>query len=368
MRISGNIRTTIKSRQRLLVVVTISAIFISTITGLLLYFGNTESSIGAEKDDPINPGKIITQFNWKNDDPLKADIGESAISINKDVSAGHTADPIYGGLAPASTAKDIRLVLKANDQYNSSGIDISINFRTDEIPGGSFYSRGSYFNFGIRKGALAVTYTLKNVEGKERTFTEISNYEIPLDSKFRAYRFLYTEWSGKLELFVNNVNVWSKQHAPGQNLVWKNSEDIVIGRNIYGLRNGGAVLDDLVIKSTYKQQDLPMSLLGFLTEIEDLQVKLTWITRSESDNKGFTIERSIDAVTFTQIGFVKGAGNSNVVQVYTFNDLKPISGLAYYRLKPLNYSGDNAVLPLVAQKYKSDDKQKASIKSKVTNP
>jgi hypothetical protein len=142
------------------------------------YFGNSEQSIGQTNEDPINPGKIICKFTWKYDDPLRADIGNSAKSINANVLSGHAADVVEGGLEPVAAGKDIKLVINPSPELNAAGIDISVKYRADEIPGGSFYSRGTSFIFGIRKGALAITYTLKSDDGRERTFSEITNYEI----------------------------------------------------------------------------------------------------------------------------------------------------------------------------------------------
>jgi hypothetical protein len=65
---------------------------------------------------------------------------------------------------------------------------------------------------------------------------------------------------------------------------------------------------------------------------------LKWTTASETNNKGFHIERSNDASTWETIGFVKGAGNSQQRLTYSFTDNTPLS-ISYYRLRQEDNDG-----------------------------
>ena len=65
---------------------------------------------------------------------------------------------------------------------------------------------------------------------------------------------------------------------------------------------------------------------------------LSWTTSSESQNKGFYIERSTDGVHFEKIGFLVGNGTTNIRKDYSFKDETP-NGLVYYRLKQLDFDG-----------------------------
>lgn len=84
---------------------------------------------------------------------------------------------------------------------------------------------------------------------------------------------------------------------------------------------------------------LPIELLSFTGKAEQVGNLLEWITASEIDNEGFLLESSEDAITFTAIGEIAGAGNSNVEVNYSFLDRNVISGTTYYRLKQMDYSG-----------------------------
>ena len=84
---------------------------------------------------------------------------------------------------------------------------------------------------------------------------------------------------------------------------------------------------------------LPVSLLDFSAEQENDHVFLQWYTASETNNDYFTVERSVEGSSWTVIGTVRGAGNSNSVLSYELIDEHPFSGLSYYRLRQTDYDG-----------------------------
>lgn len=86
-------------------------------------------------------------------------------------------------------------------------------------------------------------------------------------------------------------------------------------------------------------------------------VKLNWQTAGENEVDFFTIENSIDGVTFEKLTVVDGSGNSSSAKEYSFVDENPIEGLSYYRLCQTNLDGDIRVLKIVAVQFydHSDD-------------
>lgn len=89
-----------------------------------------------------------------------------------------------------------------------------------------------------------------------------------------------------------------------------------------------------------QQTPLPVDLLDFTaTYTEENEVKLVWITASEINNDYFTIERSPNAETYQVVEKVKGAGTTNVKQVYEATDETPCEGLCYYRLTQTDLDG-----------------------------
>ena len=74
------------------------------------------------------------------------------------------------------------------------------------------------------------------------------------------------------------------------------------------------------------------------------KVLLEWYTASESNNKGFNIERAVyqsnnNLLKFEKIGFVNGNGTTSLPKKYVFDDA-PLGGKKFvYRLKQVNYDG-----------------------------
>jgi Secretion system C-terminal sorting domain len=84
---------------------------------------------------------------------------------------------------------------------------------------------------------------------------------------------------------------------------------------------------------------LPIELIHFEGSKREGQNLLTWATASETQNKGFDIERSTYGSRFEKIGFVAGNGTTSKTQRYTFKDDKSPNGVTYYRLKQLDFDG-----------------------------
>lgn len=84
---------------------------------------------------------------------------------------------------------------------------------------------------------------------------------------------------------------------------------------------------------------LPVSWLSFTAELmESNEVVLEWETGSELNNDHFIIEKSNGEGGFNEIGMVYGAGNSNVINEYSFIDTD-VEKHNYYRLKQVDYNG-----------------------------
>ncbi len=91
---------------------------------------------------------------------------------------------------------------------------------------------------------------------------------------------------------------------------------------------------------------LPVMLLSFDAEkYQSNFSRLIWKTSSEINTHHFDIERSIDAIHFTQVGSVNSAGNSSVLKTYMYTDKSPNAGFNYYRLKQVDVNGKYVYTP-----------------------
>ncbi len=84
---------------------------------------------------------------------------------------------------------------------------------------------------------------------------------------------------------------------------------------------------------------LPVELFSFTAKKLENDVKLDWITASEENNSGFSIERKTAQEEWTEIGFVEGNGTTSEFSTYDFLDTNPASGNNYYRLKQIDFDG-----------------------------
>ncbi|MEL6697213.1 MAG: T9SS type A sorting domain-containing protein [Bacteroidota bacterium] len=71
----------------------------------------------------------------------------------------------------------------------------------------------------------------------------------------------------------------------------------------------------------------------------DGYVQLEWTTLTESNNAKFNIMRSIDGMSWANVGSIKGAGNSTATQSYEFADYGTTIGKYFYRIQQVDFNG-----------------------------
>lgn len=84
---------------------------------------------------------------------------------------------------------------------------------------------------------------------------------------------------------------------------------------------------------------LPVSLISFSAKAEEGRVSLNWATASELNFDHFSVERSLDAKSFAEIGKVTGHGTTDIRHDYSFEDISPLNQKLYYRLKTVDFDG-----------------------------
>jgi hypothetical protein len=83
---------------------------------------------------------------------------------------------------------------------------------------------------------------------------------------------------------------------------------------------------------------IPVELTLFKVKAEGNSVNLTWSTATETNNKGFEVERKSGEL-FESIAFVDGFGTTTESKNYSFTDNNLASGTFVYRLKQIDYDG-----------------------------
>ncbi|MFA7359694.1 MAG: T9SS type A sorting domain-containing protein [Candidatus Kapaibacterium sp.] len=86
---------------------------------------------------------------------------------------------------------------------------------------------------------------------------------------------------------------------------------------------------------------LPVQLASFIGNVENKRdVKLTWKTETEINNRGFELERKFSDGTWSKVGYIDGKGTTNTPVDYRFEDRKLNSGKYNYRLKQIDNNGN----------------------------
>lgn len=149
----------------------------------------------------------------------------------------------------------------------------------------------------------------------------------------------------------------------GKNILYGNIQESNVydlynntGNLIYAQNNDWRVYDSLsieqhivhqadssiygLVKFTPFSQFIPVELVSFEAKSNSSTVSLLWQTATETNNKGFVVERSYsNKKSWQQVGFVNGKGTSTEKQNYKFEDKKVNAGLIYYRLKQIDFDG-----------------------------
>ena len=303
------------------------------------------------QEDAINSGETIIQLHWDNASIENKLLFDQILSISKDAYFKENKNG-FSGIAAGSKGKDLDIVLKQTDLLNEDGLDLSLDLSKQEEDG-YFFSRGSSFQFGFDKKGIVIRYELTAANGKSY-FIE-NNIECELiNNKNYNCRFLYTPQTGKGEVFINKILIWSNQAAPNCRLTWKDKTNLVIGKNINGNGKDLALLNNIVIKKTGKSNTSPMDLLGFTADLKGNEVEIQWYTAKENGTDYFKIEKSFDTKEYQEVGRVKAAGISSGLKTYTLKDSNPNTGISYYRIALNNNTNKSIWLPVIALKIKPE--------------
>ncbi len=107
------------------------------------------------------------------------------------------------------------------------------------------------------------------------------------------------------------------------------------------INRDGWYLDDIgVVYYTL----IPVELSSFTASSDKEKVSLIWKTSTETNNKGFELQRASGTGShrtsqFTTIGFVPGSGTTTEPSSYSFVDNAPLQGKSIYRLKQIDFNG-----------------------------
>jgi hypothetical protein len=194
------------------------------------------------------------------------------------------------------------------------------NFKAEYVHAG--YPQRSIASEEIKEVSTVEHWLLNRVSGTNADSVQVSLYY------YNRGRSGITD-----ESFLRVVNY----QAEG----WQNLGPVVQGPNFITTARKHGSFSPLTFGSTDPINPLPVTFMSFEGRMENDKTFLAWSTASETQNKGFEVERSTNGENFVSIGFVPGAGDSHERKDYNFIDPTP-PRQAYYRLKQVDHDGTSA--------------------------
>lgn len=89
---------------------------------------------------------------------------------------------------------------------------------------------------------------------------------------------------------------------------------------------------------------LPVELTSFEALADGGDVRLRWVTASETNNAGFEVQRMVDG-QFAALGFVEGQGTTTDESIYGYTVSSLLPGRHTFRLKQVDFDGTFAYSP-----------------------
>ena len=124
-------------------------------------------------------------------------------------------------------------------------------------------------------------------------------------------------------------------------------------------------IDDIKLSGCTGGGPLPVEFSNVSAKQNGTGVSINWTTLTETNNKYFDVERSIDGgLSWNVIATNKTSGSSSAVRTYNAFDSKPIAGKNFYRIKQVDLDGKFKYSIVVNVKFNIDQ----TVASVLTNP
>ncbi len=179
-----------------------------------------------------------------------------------------------------------------------------------------------------------------------RAYFDITATELNVEFQLKLYettnriQFVYQRLPGEVGINPGGaIGITAKATGPGNYIALSDASASPIASsttNYFNIKNRpatGQMYEFTPFSPLY------INLLKFHGERVNNIHQLTWTTQVEINNTGFEVQRSVDGVIFEKIGYVasKASGGSSTSPIdYNFEDIKPLVGTNYYRLKQID--------------------------------
>jgi fibronectin-binding autotransporter adhesin len=159
-----------------------------------------------------------------------------------------------------------------------------------------------------------------------------------------------------VQLSFNNDVVDEEVHVPGNLRVAKSNSpggpwSTAGGAGVFSPADASTNKVDNPLTGT-PPVPLPVKLVLFTAVRQGAAVRVAWVTVSEQNSAYFSVQRSADGRTFSDLQRVAAQGSSTSRHDYAALDASPLAGLSYYRLRQVDNDGKENYSPAVAMRFK----------------
>ena len=179
---------------------------------------------------------------------------------------------------------------------------------------------------------------IKFLSSSQKALRVVDWLTIPHANDSLYYSWL-TQNSFDPPFIANSAGDGAAAHL-GQNPVNIGAGDSVVF--YYGVSigsNQAVCLSNMNLCQARYNQLIPVELTSFTASVSDKNVTLNWSTATETNNRGFEIQRKTSAGDFLTVAFVEGKGTTQEPQAYSYADKNIENGKYSYRLKQVDFSG-----------------------------
>ena len=235
----------------------------------------------------------------------------------------------------------------------TSGVEDDIDWRVDE---GGTPSANTGPSVDFNPGTAIGNYAYIEASSCSGRFAILQSTCINLDKDytFQLGYHMFGSSTGELHVDISTGGVWINDIMPAligdQGNAWQVATvDLslytgqVVKIRIRGYTGGGFASDIAIDDIEFIHiSGLPVSLISFEAEAKERSVDLTWKTNTENNVSHFEVERSSNAADWETILEKQAVGNSLVPVDYLVEDVSPLDGYGYYRLRMVDLDGSVA--------------------------
>lgn len=218
--------------------------------------------------------------------------------------------------------------INPNTQTSGSGINVNgVSGNAPTITNNTIY--GNWWGITIQNGTTVQA-------GPNPKIGNLTNADTTDDGYNRIYNNIQP--TGIFDLYNNCTN-----DIYAQNNDWGVYDSVTIDGHIFH-KADNPLHGNVFFMPFYDPSLIPVELVSFNAVQRNDDILLSWITSTETNNKGFYIDRQSKNETWKQLAFLNGKGTSTSSENYSFTDKVKKSGTYSYRLRQIDFDGTEKVL------------------------